>query len=154
MVIKINVKARDIFYPYLYFFVLLSSGACLGALINVLQQSYISIIDIIILLIFILLFFIILSFSYIRNVKKEGILGEHTFEITPNYFREATLYNDDKHDWHTVKKIKKSKQTIAIACSWTVAFFIPRREFSTTEEYNKFYDLAVSYYKQAKKAAN
>lgn len=89
-----------------------------------------------------------------QQMSKQYAFGKHTVEITPDHLKEINPNNNETHQWGNIKSIHKSKIALSIFTTNKRNLIIPLQNFSSEEDYNKFCELALSYYEQAKKAAN
>jgi len=88
--------------------------------------------------------FILLALSIVLTVlsssKKNGVLGEHEYEIRTNGLFESTEANETLVKWNSIKRIIKSKNYIFIEVSLHLFHIFPRRYFGLEDEFTKFYN--------------
>lgn len=81
-------------------------------------------------------------------IKGPGILGEHNFELTSEWFREWTDVNDLTCKWVTVERVDQDDRYIYIVgtSGW---YIIPKRAFTSDAEAHAFFEEALSFWKSA-----
>ena len=81
--------------------------------------------------------FVIFSSSHYR-----GVVGWHEFEISENGFSEKTNINEDKISWAGINKIRITESSIIMIKNNYFFYLIPRRAFSSEQEFAEFADTA------------
>lgn len=83
--------------------------------------------------------------------KKEGLIGEHIFEIGKSGFKEITSVSRGSVSWNGVKSIMENEEYIFIFKDKMMGHIIPKRAFSSPEEAKEFYNKAISLWEAGKK---
>lgn len=79
--------------------------------------------------------------------RNKGITGKHIIEITDEYFKEKTEYNDTSIPWHAIDRIESTDDYTFVFSNPTTAYIIPRQSFSS-EIYNScINEMKEKYYK-------
>jgi len=79
-------------------------------------------------------------------LKSDGVLGEHTIEISEEGLREKTEVNDNLHLWKGIIKVQQNNDYIYIYIAELTAHIIPKISFSSKEEANVFFDTTLRYW--------
>jgi predicted neutral ceramidase superfamily lipid hydrolase len=74
------------------------------------------------------------------STKRSGNLGSHEFEIIQNGLSELTTANHTITNWSGMLSIRKSKAYIFVQINHFLYHIIPRRHFSTEEDFLSFYN--------------
>lgn len=82
-------------------------------------------------------------------ISKPGTLGEHTIEISVEGLAEKTEVNDSFYKWEGVRKIQTDKSYICFFIDTFMAYTIPKRAFSSSNDADNFYNTALGYWKRA-----
>jgi len=77
--------------------------------------------------------------SFLNFKLKKGVLGKHIIKIEPEHFFEITDFNETRHDYRSISKLKRVFGYIIIAISGTNAHFIPVKYFESKDAENAFY---------------
>ncbi|WP_243428283.1 YcxB family protein [Clostridium rhizosphaerae] len=94
-----------------------------------------------------LMLFLIKWQSKSHAKRNEGIIGEHTIEISEEGVREITKVNNSLHLWSGITKIKQDNSYIYIYIEEFRAHIIPKKSFKSEEEVNLFINSALIYWK-------
>lgn len=102
---------------------------------------------------FMLLIFMLQIIYFVIGINKrsttQGILCEHSMEITSDGLREQTAVNDFFMRWESISQVKTSKEFVYI-CKDVGYYAIPKRAFSTEKGAEDFYQEAVSFWKNSR----
>jgi hypothetical protein len=83
---------------------------------------------------------------YIKLAKgREGVWGEHIYEITPEGIIETTKINRDFLKWEGVLDIKENSSYIFMVLSENVAHTLPKRFFKNEDEIKRFIVISRNY---------
>lgn len=82
--------------------------------------------------------------------EKTGGLGKYIFIIAEQGFHEKTEANETTQKWQGILSIIKSKSYIFIRINSYLFHVIPKRSFANEGEFEKFWEKANMYSKQAR----
>jgi YcxB-like protein len=89
----------------------------------------------------------------VNTTAKSGMLGEHRITIEERGLREVTVANDSLHFWPAIRRIEKSGRAMYIEISPWQYFILPQRDFASSDEYDRFYELAQHNMESARATA-
>ncbi len=94
---------------------------------------------------------VIISFCIIlaSSKKSNGILGEHHYEIDEKGLHEKTTANEGTSLWGGIEEIKVVKSFLLFRISSYLFHIIPKRSFSSEQQFNQFYQTAQNFWRQA-----
>ncbi len=75
-----------------------------------------------------------------------GILGEHHYEISEKGLYEKTIANEGLSKWSGIIEIKESGGYLLFQISGYLFHIIPKRCFSSNEEYSSFLKYSISHW--------
>ena len=81
--------------------------------------------------------------------SKNGILGEHRYELLEQGLLEKTIANESISNWSSILEISEHDQYLLIRISSYLFHVIPKRCFSNIDEYQRFHQQALSYLEKA-----
>lgn len=88
-------------------------------------------------------FLLILFFGSVAlqvfSKENKTVTTEHRITLKEEGFREETPFNTTEHTWAAVQRLRRSRNYIFLYIAAHLAHVIPRRAFSTEEEWNAFY---------------
>lgn len=84
-------------------------------------------------------FVVSLVYILLTSTEKNGVLGKHTYQITPEGLRESTSSNEGLQKWVGVQAVGKSAGFIFIRISGHLFHLIPRRAFGSQDEFESFW---------------
>lgn len=96
---------------------------------------------------YLMLFFMKLGIKKFSK-RNEGIIGEHSIEISEEGVREITKVNDSLNLWNGITKIKQDNSYIYIYIKEFEAHIIPKKSFKSEEEANSYFNDALKYWKK------
>ena len=88
---------------------------------------------------FLLLLFFGSIAVHVFSKKNKTVTTEHTITLKEEGFLEETPFNTTEHTWAAVQRLRRSRNYIFLYIAAQLAHVIPRRAFSTEEEWNAFY---------------
>jgi len=94
-------------------------------------------------------FVISLVYVLFASTEKGGVLGAHTYTIGPDGLREVTSSNETLQRWSGIEHIGMSRRYIYIRINSYLFHVIPRRAFSSDEEFAAFWKAAYGHWKQS-----
>lgn len=94
-------------------------------------------------------FAVSLAYILLTSSTINGVLGEHTYQITPEGLRESTSSNEGLQKWVGVHAVDKSSGFIFIRISGYLFHLIPRRAFGSQQEFESFFVSARNLWKKA-----
>jgi len=80
--------------------------------------------------------------------RNEGIIGEHSIEISEEGVREITKVNNSLNLWNGITKIKQDNSYIYIYIKEFEAHIIPKKSFKSEEEANSYFKDALKYWEK------
>jgi hypothetical protein len=90
-----------------------------------------------------------LIFQYASFSKNDGILGEHTYSISEEGFRERTVANETLHRWGSVRHVYRTPKHMFVMVSAHLFHVIPRRSFSDQRGFDLFHGQLLNFQTQA-----
>lgn len=96
------------------------------------------------------IFFTVIS-TLLSPAWQKGRLGEHSFKVSEKGFTESTQFNCTKIEWSSVNSAEIKRHGLYMKHSATELFLIPRRSFSTDEEFNIFADEFLGLWDKSKR---
>jgi hypothetical protein len=84
-------------------------------------------------------FVISLLFILLTSTEKGGILGTHTYQLTPEGLRESTPLNVALQKWAAIQSVGKSPNFIYLRINSYLFHLIPRRSFDSQQEFEAFW---------------
>ena len=75
----------------------------------------------------------------VASRKRNGILGEHHYEIQKDGLFERTEANEGLAKWSGIERILKPKRFIVIGITGFLFHIIPRSAFKTEQEFEQFF---------------
>lgn len=88
------------------------------------------------------------------STKDNGVLGLHEYTLTPEGLHESTSANEGLSKWEGISKVKVSGQYLLFQISSYLFHIVPKRSFSSNEEFNKFVSIATESWKNAHNKSN
>jgi hypothetical protein len=86
-----------------------------------------------------LVFLIAAPFMLLRLRKTRGVLGDHSFEITPEGLREVTDSSEVRVSWGSARKVFRTRSFLFALIQDRGAFLFPRRSFADSAAYDEFW---------------
>ena len=74
----------------------------------------------------------------LMSKEKNGILGVHIYEISPEGLFEKTIANEGLSKWSGIVEIKEAGNYLLFGISSYLFHIVPKRSFPKNEEYEKF----------------
>ncbi|MBC8650697.1 YcxB family protein [Pseudomonas sp. MT4] len=87
----------------------------------------------------------VLSFSSVKN----GILGEHTYTLTPEGLHERTITNEGLTRWGGVASVRYMGSCLLVQIGSCLYHIMPRRSFESSQAFDEFAAQARAYWQQA-----
>jgi hypothetical protein len=72
--------------------------------------------------------------------KTPGVLGEHSFEITPEGLREVTTVSEIRVAWGNARRVFRTRTFLFALIRDRGAFLFPRRAFPDSAAYDEFWN--------------
>jgi len=94
-------------------------------------------------------FVVSLVFVLLSSNEKNGVLGKHTYLVTPEGLHESTSSNEGLQKWAGVQAVEKSPSFIFIRINGYLFHLIPRRAFDTQQEFESFWINARKFWESA-----
>jgi hypothetical protein len=92
-----------------------------------------------------------LLFSLFSSPFHRGVLGLHEFEICKDGFLEKTNINEDKIRWKGINDIRISRSSILLIKNNYFFYIIPKRGFSSEQEFTEFANKARTAWSAAQR---
>jgi hypothetical protein len=86
-----------------------------------------------------LVFLIVAPLMLLRLRKTRGVVGEHSFEITPEGLREVTDVSEIRVAWGSARKVFRTRSFLFALIHDRGAFLFPRHAFSDSAAYDEFW---------------
>ncbi len=81
--------------------------------------------------------------------KDNGILGEHKILITEEEIVESTSINESHRKWVSIERIDEDDEYIFIATTAWGMYYIPKRDFTSSDVAKQFFNQARSYHENS-----
>jgi hypothetical protein len=72
---------------------------------------------------------------------KTGVLGEHEYEIRSDGLFEKTRANEGLNKWSGIQSVTRSRAMIHVRINSFLFHVIPRREFASDDEFDRYFEL-------------
>ena len=96
---------------------------------------------IVITLVMILLTYAVVAPLMLLKLRRTpGVLGEHSFEITPDGLREVTDVSEIRVAWGSASKVFRTRSFLFALIESRGAFLFPRRSFADGAAYDEFWN--------------
>jgi hypothetical protein len=93
------------------------------------------------------------SIRVLRGVEKNsGVLGTHEFSLSPTQLQETTEFNDSRYTWTGIQSVERLGSYMLVRINKYSTYVIPRRSFSSDEEFEMFFNQATAWKLAAEKA--
>jgi hypothetical protein len=86
-----------------------------------------------------LVFLIVAPLMLLKLRKTPGVLGEHSFEITPEGLREMTAVSEIRVGWGSARRVFRTRSFLFALIQDRGAFLFPRRAFPDSAAYDEFW---------------
>ncbi|WP_407295879.1 YcxB family protein [Stutzerimonas zhaodongensis] len=98
-----------------------------------------------------------LLFGFVFNViavlflssAKNGVLGEHTYTLTPEGIHESTTNNEGLTRWGGVISVRSMGSCLLVQIGACLYHIMPRRSFESSQAFDKFAAQAKAYWQQS-----
>ena len=87
--------------------------------------------------------------AYFSTLNSKGLLCQHHFEINVAGLREQTRVNDSIHMWEGIDEIIDNKFYLLFRISGSLYHILPKRCFSSEQQFNQFFQTAQNFWRQA-----
>ena len=81
--------------------------------------------------------------------EKNGILGQHQYEITPEGLYVKTIANEEIQKWEGFTFVRKTNSYIYLQVTYYLFYVIPKRSFDTPDDFQRFFNASLQYYREA-----
>jgi hypothetical protein len=88
----------------------------------------------------------------LRLEKNSGVLGTHEFSLSPTQLQETTDFNDSRYAWTGIHSIETLGSYIVVRINRYAIYVIPRRSFSSGDEFKAFFNQATAWKQAAEKS--
>ena len=88
----------------------------------------------------VLVFLIAAPLMLLRLSRTQGVLGDHSFEITPEGLREVTDASEIRVSWGSARKVFRTRSFLFALIQGRGAFLFPRRAFADSAAYDEFWN--------------
>lgn len=93
-----------------------------------------------------------IRFGVKKRIRKEGnhgLIGRRVMEFTSENFSVTTKHTNTTFSWDSINKIVESKKQLLIYVSETSTYLIPKKAFSSEEEYQNIKNAIFSHHKKS-----
>ena len=85
----------------------------------------------------------------ITSKEENGILGQRQYEITPEGLHVKTMASEGIQKWEGITSVRKTNSYIYLQVTYYLFYIIPKRSFDTPDDFLRFYNASLQYYREA-----
>ena len=98
--------------------------------------------------------FCLMIFAFITSTKKSGAIGEHQYKIKEDWLFHRTKVREILLKWRSIKSIWKDDLFIIVKIKRYLFLAIPKKDFSSSTQFNRFYQDLTDQWSEKKKIHN
>lgn len=91
-----------------------------------------------------------LAFALPNPKWRKGRIGKHTISINEDELIEETDFNKSHFKWNAISSIEEIRGLLFIRHSGTDVFVVPRKSFSSNEEWNEFVGTTIDFFNSSR----